>query len=185
MLDQLSSRLQKVAKFLRGEVKVTEKNMAEALRMIRMALLEADVNYRVVKDFESKVKEKALDKKVLESLTPSQQVIKIVRDELTSMLGQETKKLVFSSPPPSIFMLVGLQGSGKTTTCGKLAKWIKNTGKNPMLVSFDLKRPAAQEQLDIITQSLNLSFYGLTENQMIDPEKALKTILTETKKKRA
>jgi len=181
MLDQLSSRLQKVAKFLRGEVKITEKNMAEALKMIRMALLEADVNFRVVKDFESKIKEKALDEKVLESLTPSQQVIKIVRDELKAMLGQETKKLTFSSPSPSIFMLVGLQGSGKTTTCGKLAKWLKNMGKNPMLVSFDLKRPAAQEQLDIITQTLNLSFYELVEGQMADPKKALNKILTETK----
>jgi signal recognition particle subunit SRP54 len=181
MLDQLSSRLQKVAKFLRGEVKVTEKNMAEALKMIRMALLEADVNFRVVKDFESKIKEKALDKKVLESLTPSQHVIKIVRDELKAMLGQETKKLTFSSPPPSIFMLVGLQGSGKTTTCGKLAKWLKNMGKNPMLVSFDMKRPAAQEQLDIITQTLNLSFYELFDDQMADPKKALKKIVAETK----
>lgn len=181
MLDQLSGRLQKVAKFLRGEVKVTEKNMVEVLKMIRLALLEADVNYRVVKDFESKIKEKALDEKVLESLTPSQQVIKIVRDELKTMLGQETKKLTFSSPPPSIFMLVGLQGSGKTTTCGKLAKWLKNMGKNPMLVSFDLKRPAAQEQLEIITRNLNMSFYGLNEDQMADPKKALKKILTETK----
>ena len=181
MLDQLSSRLQKVAKFLRGEVKITEKNMAEALKMIRMALLEADVNFRVVKDFESKIKEKALDEKVLESLTPSQQVIKIVRDELKAMLGQETKKLTFSAQSPSIFMCVGLQGSGKTTTCGKLAKWLKNMGKNPMLVSFDLKRPAAQEQLDIITQTLNLSFYELVEGQMADPKKALNKILTETK----
>ena len=181
MLDQLSSRLQKVAKFLRGEVKITEKNMAEALKMIRMAFLEADVNYRVVKDFESKIKEKAMDEKVLESLTPSQHVIKIVRDELMAMLGQETKKLTFSSPPPSIFMLVGLQGSGKTTTCGKLAKWLKNLGKSPMLVSFDLKRPAAQEQLNIITQTLNLSFYELFEDQMTDPKKTLKKILTETK----
>lgn len=181
MLDQLSNRLQKVAKFLRGEVKVTEKNMAEALKMIRMAFLEADVNYRVVKDFESKIKEKALDEKVLESLTPSQHVIKIVRDEIMAMLGQETKKLTFSSPPPSIFMLVGLQGSGKTTTCGKLAKWLRNLGKNPMLVSFDLKRPAAQEQLNIITQTLNLSFYELFEDQMADPKKTLKKILTETK----
>jgi len=181
MLDQLSSRLQKVAKFLRGEVKITEKNMAEALKMIRMGLLEADVNFRVVKDFESKIKEKALDEKVLESLTPSQQVIKIVRDELKAMLGQETKKLTFSAQSPSIFMCVGLQGSGKTTTCGKLAKWLKNMGKNPMLVSFDLKRPAAQEQLDIITKTLNLSFYELFEDQMADPKKALKKILTDTK----
>jgi signal recognition particle subunit SRP54 len=181
MLDQLSSRLQKVAKFLRGEVKVTEKNMAEALKMIRLALLEADVNYRVVKDFESKIKKKALDEKVLESLTPSQQVIKIVKDELTALLGQETKKLTFSSPPPSIFMLVGLQGSGKTTTCGKLAKWLKNMDKNPILVSFDLKRPAAQEQLEIIAQTLHLSFYKLVEDEMAEPKKALKKILTETK----
>ncbi len=181
MLDQLSSRLQKGAKCLRGEVKITEKNMAEALKMIRMAFLEADVNYRVVKDFELKIKEKAMDEKVLESLTPSQHVIKIVRDELMAMLGQETKKLTFSSPPPSIFMLVGLQGSGKTTTCGKLAKWLKNLGKSPMLVSFDLKRPAAQEQLNIITQTLNLSFYELFEDQMTDPKKTLKKILTETK----
>jgi signal recognition particle subunit SRP54 len=181
MLDQLSNRLQKVAKFLRGEVKVTEKNMAEALKMIRLALLEADVNYRVVKDFESKIKEKALDEKVLKSLTPSQQVIKIVKDELMAMLGQETKKLTFSSPPPSIFMLVGLQGSGKTTTCGKLAKWLKNMGKDPMLVSFDLKRPAAQEQLEIIAQTLHLSFYKLAEDQMAEPKKVLKKILTETK----
>jgi signal recognition particle subunit SRP54 len=181
MLDQLSGRLQKVAKFLRGEVKITEKNMVEALKMIRMAFLEADVNYRVVKNFESRIKEKALDEKVLDSLTPSQQVIKIVRDELMAMLGQETKKLTFSSLPPSVFMLVGLQGSGKTTTCGKLAIWLKNLGKSPMLVSFDLKRPAAQEQLDIIAQMLNLSFYELVDDQMSDPKKALKMVITETK----
>jgi signal recognition particle subunit SRP54 len=181
MLDQLSDRLQKVAKFLRGEVKITEKNMTEALKMIRMAFLEADVNYRVVKDFEARIKEKALDKKVLESLTPSQQVIKIVRDELTAMLGQATQALTFSSPPPSVFMLVGLQGSGKTTTCGKLAKWIVNMGKNPLLVSFDLKRPAAQEQLDIIAQSLNISFYEISREQMSDPQSSLKQLITQTK----
>jgi signal recognition particle subunit SRP54 len=140
MLDQLSSRMQKVMKFLRGEGKITERNMAEALKMLRMALLEADVNYRVVKDFEEKVREKALDQKVLDSLTPAQQVIKIVRDELTSILGQETKRLEFHSPPPSVFMLVGLQGSGKTTTSGKLAKWVQSLQKSPLLVSFDLLR---------------------------------------------
>ena len=183
MLEQISDRLQKVAKFLRGEVKITEKNMTEALRMLRMAFLEADVNYRVVKDFEVRVKEKALEEKILKILTPAQHVIKIVRDELTAMLGNETQKLNFSSPPPSIFMLVGLQGSGKTTTCGKLAKWIQNQGKNPLLVSFDLKRPAAQDQLQMITEILNLPFYALSKSQMELPDSALKDVLHHTKTK--
>ena len=177
MLDQLSNRLQKVMKFLRGEGKITEKNMAEALRMIRLTFLESDVNYRVVKDFEDRIRNKALDEKVLSSLTPAQQVIKIVRDEMTSILGQEAKKIEFSSHPPSIFMLVGLQGSGKTTTCGKLAKWVLNLKKNPLLVSFDLKRPAAQEQLKMIAKMLNLPFYEMTKEQMSSPPEALKELL--------
>jgi signal recognition particle subunit SRP54 len=177
MLDQLSNRLQKVMKFLRGEGKITEKNMAEALKMIRMTFLEADVNYRVVKEFEEKIRTKALDQKILLSLSPAQQVIKIVRDELTSILGQEAQKLEFSSHPPSIFMLVGLQGSGKTTTCGKLAKWILSLRKNPLLVSFDLKRPAAQDQLKMITQMLKLPFYEMTKEQMASPSDALQGLL--------
>jgi len=181
MLDQLSNRLQKAMKFLRGEGKITEKNMTEALRMIRMALLEADVNYRVVKDFVESVKHKSLDQEVLLSLTPAQQVIKIVRGELTSVLGQEAKKLKFSSPPPSIFMLVGLQGSGKTTTCGKLAKWVLTLKKNPLLVSFDLKRPAAQEQMKMIAQILNLPFNELTKEQMTSPHGALRDLVKFTK----
>jgi len=180
MFDQLSGGLQKVMKFLRGEGKITEKNMAEALKMIRMTFLEADVNYRVVKDFEEKIKGKALDQKVLMSLTPAQQVIKIVRDELTSILGQEAKKLEFSSSPPSIFMLVGLQGSGKTTTCGKLAKWVLNLQKNPLLVSFDLKRLAAQDQLKMIAEMLKLPFYEMTKDQMASPSVALKDLLKHT-----
>jgi signal recognition particle subunit SRP54 len=164
-------------KFLRGEGKITEKNMAEALRMIRLTFLESDVNYRVVKDFEERIRYKALDEKVLSSLTPAQQVIKIVRDEMTSILGQEAKKLEFSSHPPSIFMLVGLQGSGKTTTCGKLAKWVLNLKKNPLLVSFDLKRPAAQEQLKMIAKMLNLPSYEMTKEQMSSPPEALKELL--------
>jgi signal recognition particle subunit SRP54 len=180
MFDQLSSRLQKVMKFLRGEGKITEKNMAEALKMIRMTFLEADVNYRVVKDFEESLKNKALDQKVLMSLTPAQQVIKIVRDELTSLLGQEAEKLKFASHPPSIFMLVGLQGSGKTTTCGKLAKWVLSLQKNPLLVSFDLKRPAAQDQLKMISKMLNLPFYEMTKDQMTSPSGALKQLLKHT-----
>ena len=167
-------------KFLRGEGKITEKNMAEALKMIRMTFLEADVNYRVVKDFEENLKNKALDQKVLMSLTPAQQVIKIVRDELTSLLGQEAEKLKFASHPPSIFMLVGLQGSGKTTTCGKLAKWVLSLQKNPLLVSFDLKRPAAQDQLKMISKMLNLPFYEMTKDQMTSPSGALKQLLKHT-----
>ena len=126
--------------------------MAEALEQIRLAFLEADVNYKVVKDFEARIKVRALDQAVLDSLTPAQQVIKIVRDELTAVLGTTDKPLTFASAPPSIFMLVGLQGSGKTTTCGKLAKWAVGKGRNPLLVSFDLKRAAAQDQLRTIAE---------------------------------
>ena len=181
MLDQLSNRLQKVMKFLRGEGKITERNMSEALKMLRMALLEADVNYKVVKDFEAKIKEKSLDQKVLDSLTPAQHVVKIVRDELTSILGDEAKKLEFGSPPPSVFMLVGLQGSGKTTTCGKLANWVRDLPKSPLLVSFDLKRPAAQDQLKMITSQLNLPFYELSREQMASPQEALMDVCKHAK----
>lgn len=177
MFDQLSDRLQKVMKFLKGEGKITERNMSDALRMLRLALLEADVNYRVVKDFEARIKKKALDEKVMQSLTPAHQVIKIVRDDLTEILGKEQKKLIFSSSPPNVFMLVGLQGSGKTTTCGKLSHWARENKKNPLLVSFDLKRPAAQEQLKMIAESLELPFYGLTDEQLADPQAALKDVV--------
>jgi len=173
MFDQLSDRLQKVLKYLRGEAKVTEKNMAEALRQMRLALLEADVNYKVVKDFEERIRVKSLDQRVLDSLTPAQQVIKIVRDELTVMLGGEAKPLRFASPPPSIFMMVGLQGSGKTTTCGKLARHVQGLHRTPLLVSFDLKRLAAQDQLKLIAGQLKAPFYEMTPAHMIKPEKAL------------
>ena len=184
MFDQLSNRLQKALKYLRGEGKITEKNMAETLRMIRLAFLEADVNYRVVKDFIEHIKEKALEEKVLLSLTPAQQVIKIVRDELALILGQSERKLKLSSPAPSVFMMVGLQGSGKTTTCGKLAKWVKDLGKNPLLVSFDLKRPAAQDQIKMICQNLNLPFYEVTVRRMSNPRRALQDLLNFIKDRR-
>ena len=181
MFDQLSERLQKVMKFLKGEGKVTEKNMAEALKMIRMALLEADVNYKVVKEFEARVKVKALDQAVLESLTPAQHVIKIVRDELTEILGTTDKPLTFAGTPPSVFMLVGLQGSGKTTTCGKLAKWVRAKGRNPILVSFDLKRPAAQDQLEIIAASLGLPFYPIPADMMSRPEEVFRDLIRDAR----
>ncbi|MBC7362823.1 MAG: signal recognition particle protein [Candidatus Aminicenantes bacterium] len=181
MFEQLTEKLQKTLKYIRGEGKITEKNIAEALKMLRLAFLEADVNYRVVKEFEEKVKAKALNQEVLLSLTPAQHFIKIVRDELTEILGQEAKPLSFATHPPSVFMLVGLQGSGKTTTCGKLARYVKGLGKNPLLVSFDLKRLAAQDQLRIIAKSLDLPFYEMTTEKMQNPVEALKELLTYTK----
>jgi len=177
MFDQLSDRLQKVLKYLRGEAKVTDRNMAEALRMLRLAFLEADVNYKVVKDFEERIRVKALDQKVLDSLTPAQQVIKIVRDELTAVLGGEAKPLHFASPPPSIFMLVGLQGSGKTTTCGKLARYVQGLHRSPLLVSFDLKRLAAQDQLRLIADQLKAPFYEITPAHLAAPQKTLRELV--------
>lgn len=181
MLEQLSDKLQKVIRYLKGEAKITERNMAEALRQIKLALLEADVNYLVVKDFIERIKIKALDQKVMESLTPAQQTIKIVRDELQAILGERAKSLTFRSTPPSIFMLVGLQGCGKTTTCGKLAFYLRKIGKRPILASFDLKRPAAQEQLRMIASQLNLPFYEIKPEKMKQPEKALDELLLMTK----
>jgi len=178
MLEQISERLQNVMKFLRGEGKITEKNMQEALKMMRMAFLEADVNYRVVKDFEDRVREKALDQKVLASLSPAQQVVKIVRDELTVILGQKGRNMNYSDTSLSIFMVVGLQGTGKTTTCGKLAKReIEENRKNPLLVSFDLKRPAAQEQLKTISRNVKASYYEFSKNQINLPNKALDDVI--------
>src|SRR4030042_275016 len=181
MFEQLSARLEKVLKFVRGEGKITEKNMGEALRMIRLALLVADVNYKVVKEVVERAQAKALDRRVLDSPTPAQQVIKIPRDELTAILGQEAKPLRFSGQPPTILMLVGLQGSGKTTSCGKLAKWCLTLQKNPLLVSFDLKRPAAQEQLQMIAGQLGLPFYEMSREQMASPQKALKDLIIHTR----
>ncbi len=177
MFDQLTGRLEKMMRFLRGEGKVTEKNMAEALKMMRLALLEADVNYKVVKDFEARVRGKALGDEVLASLTPAQQVIKIVRDELAAILGGQQKPLMFASALPSVFMLVGLQGSGKTTTCGKLARWAAGNGRNPLLVSFDLKRLAAQEQLRTIAGALELPFYEMSPARMAAPREAVRELV--------
>ncbi|MDH4196777.1 MAG: signal recognition particle protein [Candidatus Aminicenantes bacterium] len=181
MFDQLSDRLQRMMKFLRGEGQVTEKNMTEALRMMRLAFLEADVNYKVVKEFEARVKAKALGEEVLRSLTPAQQVIKIVRDELTAVLGGADKPLTFASAPPSVFMLVGLQGCGKTTTCGKLARWAKGIGRNPLLASIDLKRPAAQDQLKTIARSLEVPWYEMKAAAMSDPRGALQEVVRQTR----
>ena len=150
MFETLSEKLQRVFKNLRGEGKLTEQHLDEALKEIRMALLEADVNFKVVKQFTDAVKAKAIGEEVMQSLSPGQQVVKIVRDELIEILGGANVRINFAPQPPSIVMLVGLQGSGKTTTSGKLAKWLQKGGHRPMLVSVDVYRPAARDQLKVI-----------------------------------
>src|SRR2546421_42739 len=138
MFENLSDKLQRVFKNLRGEGKLSAENMEAALREIRVALLEADVNFKVVKQLIEAVKEKAMGEEVLSALSPSQQVIKIVRDELTRILGSHQSKLRFANEPPSVILIVGLQGSGKTTSTGKLARWLSKNGHNPMMVSVDI-----------------------------------------------
>jgi len=159
MFDNLQDKLQRVFKNLRGEGKLTEKNIQDALREIRMALLEADVNFKVVKQLIEGIKEKALGEEVLMALSPTEQVIKILRDELVTVLGTEESRLKYSNNPPSVFMIVGLQGSGKTTSTGKLAKWLSKNGHRPLLVSVDVYRPAAREQLRVVAGQINQPIY--------------------------
>jgi signal recognition particle subunit SRP54 len=159
MFENLSEKLQRAFKNLRGQGKLTEENMGEVLREIRLALLEADVNFKVVKDLIDHIREKALGQEVLTALSPAEQVIKIVRDELIAILGKDTARVKFASQPPTVILMAGLQGSGKTTTSGKLAHWLKNGGHRPMLVSVDVYRPAAREQLKIVAQSIKAQLY--------------------------
>jgi len=160
MFDNLSEKLQRVFKNLRGEGRLTAENMETALREIRVALLEADVNFRVVKQLMEAIKLKAMGEEVLTALSPSQQVIAIVRDELMKILGSHESKLRFANEPPSVMLIAGLQGSGKTTTTGKLARWLSKNGHRPMMVSVDVYRPAAREQLRVIARDLNLPIYA-------------------------
>ena len=159
MFETLSEKLQRVFKNLRGEGKLTEQHLDEALKEIRMALLEADVNFKVVKQFTDKVKAEALGQEVMQSLTPGQQVVKIVRDELIEMLGGTNVRINFAPQPPSAIMLVGLQGSGKTTSSGKLAKWLQKGGHRPLLVSVDVYRPAARDQLKVIAKDIGVKLW--------------------------
>src|SRR5689334_4665898 len=164
MFDNLSDKLQRVFKNLRGEGKLSAENMESALREIRVALLEADVNFRVVKQLIENIKEKAMGEEVLQALSPSQQVIKIVKEELVKILGSHESKLRFANDPPSVMMIVGLQGSGKTTSTGKLARWLSQNGHRPQLVSVDVYRPAAREQLKVIAREIGQPIYpGATE----------------------
>lgn len=160
MFDNLTARLQNVFTKLRNRGRLSERDVEEALREVRLALLEADVNFKVVKDFIAKVKERAVGEEVLKSLTPGQQVIKIVHDELTALMGSGQSKLAFASKPPTVIMLVGLQGSGKTTATAKLAHYFKNQGKRPFLVAADIYRPAAIEQLKVLGEEINMPVFS-------------------------
>ena len=158
--EGLSSKLQEFTRKLKGKARITESDLKEMLREVKLALLEADVNYKIVKEFISTIQEKALGQDVLKSLTPGQQVIKIVKDELVELLGGTDSKINFTSNPPTIIMLVGLQGSGKTTTAGKLANLLRKQGKKPLLVACDVYRPAAIKQLQVVGNQLNIPVYS-------------------------
>ena len=157
--ENLSNKLQDILAKLKGKARVTESDVKEITREVKLALLEADVNYKIVKDFTAKIGEKALGQDVLKSLTPGQQVVKVVHEELVELLGSEEAKLNISSNPPTIIMMVGLQGSGKTTMSGKLANMLRKQGKKPLLVACDVYRPAAIDQLEVIGKQLNIPVF--------------------------
>ena len=159
MFENLTEKLQRAFKSLRGQGTLTEENIAEALGEIRTALLEADVNLAVVKELVEHIRAKAVGSQVMTALSPSEQVVKVVRDELIALLGKDTARFKFSSQPPTVILMAGLQGSGKTTTSGKLAAWLKKGGHRPMLVSVDVYRPAAREQLKVVAKSIEAKLY--------------------------
>jgi signal recognition particle subunit SRP54 len=165
MFESLSDKLQNVFKRLRGKGSLTEADVTEALREVRLALLEADVNFRVVKDFVARVKERAVGQDVLESLTPAQMVIKIVDEELTAILGGEEARLNFAPRPPTVIMLVGLQGSGKTTHAAKLANLLRKQGRRPLLVACDIYRPGAIKQLQVVGEQAQTPVFTLGDKQ--------------------
>ena len=168
MFESLSEKLQNTLKRLRGKGRLTENDINEALRDVRVALLEADVNFKVARDFINKIKEKALGNDVLESLTPGQQVVKIVYDELVEMIGGTQSKLMVSSKLPTILMLVGLQGAGKTTATGKLANYLRKNGKKPLLVACDVYRPAAIEQLHVVGRQLGIPVFDMGQASPVE-----------------
>jgi len=179
MFDSLSDRLQGVFRSLRGEVRLTEQTVEAALREIRMALLEADVNFKVVKAFIDRVRDKAVDQEVLKSLTPAQQVVRIVRDEMLALFGDSTGGLPPSTARPRVILLLGLQGSGKTTTSGKLGRWLAKQGKHPILVSTDVRRPAAIEQLAVVAKQAGVRVHDPAGD--LDPVRRAAGALAEAK----
>ncbi|MFM9413123.1 signal recognition particle protein [Peptococcus simiae] len=174
--DGLADRLQDVFAKITGKGKISEADLKEVLKEVRLALLEADVNYKVVKSFVAHIKDRALGSEVMESLTPGQQVVKIVHDELTQLMGGEQEKLKIASKPPTVIMMVGLQGSGKTTTSGKLARYLRDKlKKRPLLVACDVYRPAAVKQLEVLGEQLEIPVYseGTDENPVEIAQRAL------------
>ena len=179
MFESLSDRLQGVFRSLRGEARLTEETVEAALREIRMALLEADVNFKVVKAFIDRVRDKAVDKDVLKSLTPAQQVVAIVRDEMLALFGDSQGGLPPTQQRPRVVLMLGLQGSGKTTTTGKLGRWLTKQGKHPLLVSTDVRRPAAIEQLNVVAKQAGVRVHDPAGE--LDPVKRAAGALTEAK----
>ena len=169
MFENLQEKLQRAFKTLRGQAVLNEENIQEAMREMRLALLEADVNFKVVKQLIDQVQAKALGQEVMTALSPGEQVIKIVHDELVQLLGKDTARMKFASQPPTVVLMAGLQGSGKTTTSGKLANWLKNGGHRPLLVSVDVYRPAAREQLKVVAQAIKANIY---EGEVTEPNTA-------------
>ena len=166
--EGLSGRLSEVFKKLKGRGKVKESDIKEVMREVRMALLEADVNYKVAKDFVASVSEKALGSEVLESLTPAQQIIKIVNDQLTELMGSTNARINFASKNPTVIMMCGLQGAGKTTHCAKLARYFKSSGKRPLLVACDIYRPAAIEQLKIVGEQAGVPVFEMGQGDPVE-----------------
>lgn len=175
MFESLSDKLQNVFAKLRGKGRLSEADVTEALREVRLALLEADVNFKVVKELVAKIKERSIGQDVLESLTPAQMVVKIVDEELVELLGGADSRLNFSPRPPTIVMLCGLQGSGKTTTCAKLAHWMRRQGRNPLLVACDIYRPAAIKQLQVLGEQLKMPVFTMGD-QVAPPEIAARAV---------
>ncbi len=179
--EGLSEKLQEVFKGLKGKGSLTEADINAAMREVKLALLEADVNFKVVKEFVASIKEKALGEEVMASLTPGQQVIKIVNDELTELMGGAGSKLTYSSKGFTVLMMVGLQGTGKTTTCGKLAYYLKKNGKKPMLCACDIYRPAAIDQLEVVGKSVDTPVFTMRDCRQ--PEKIAAAAVKEAEKK--
>jgi signal recognition particle subunit SRP54 len=179
MFESLSDRLQGVFRSLRGEVRLTEATVEAALREIRMALLEADVNFKVVKAFIDRVRDRAVDQEVLKSLTPDQQVVRIVRDEMLALFGETAGGLPPSSAHPRVVLLLGLQGSGKTTTAGKLGRWLTKQGRHPLLVSTDVRRPAAIQQLNVVGQQAGVRVHDPAGD--LDPVRRASGAMTEAR----
>ena len=179
MFDSLSDRLQGVFRSLRGEARLTEQTVEAALREIRMALLEADVNFKVVKAFIDRVRDRAVDQDVLKSLTPAQQVVRIVRDEMLALFGETQGGLPPTQARPRVILLLGLQGSGKTTTSGKLGRWLAKQGRHPLMVSTDVRRPAAIQQLSVVGKQAGVRVYDPPGE--MDPVKRASGALTEAR----